>query len=120
METPVKPPDKIKVGYKTLRVVPTKDFRNPELPDQLGEFSREANLIKYRPVLSADENANTLLHEVLHACFYVYGLSVPFADDKQEELIVNTLTNALVAVFKDNPKFATYLMESLDDTKKRQ
>lgn len=47
---------------------------------------------------------NTLLHEILHAVWYVWGLNKP-----NEEAAVNALANGLQTVFRDNPKLIEWM-----------
>ena len=54
-------------------------------------------------------HVNTLLHEVLHAIIYQWGLDV---GDKEEH-IVNVLANATTTVLVDNPWLTKYLEEKL-------
>lgn len=55
------------------------------------------------------ETANTLLHEVLHGCYQQAELR---ADDS-EERIVSALSNQLCQVFRDNPKFVSWLTKGV-------
>lgn len=42
---------------------------------------------------------NTFMHEALHAAYWVYGVD----DEDKEERIVNAMSTAMVALFRDNP-----------------
>jgi Zn-dependent peptidase ImmA (M78 family) len=52
------------------------------------------------------EEVDTVLHEVMHAIEHKMGL------DHNEEYI-RRLATGLVAVFKDNPQFVTYVLAKL-------
>lgn len=55
------------------------------------------------------EEADTLLHEVMHAIFYQMGIGLSY---KQEEHVVRRLATGLTAVFQDNPSFLKYLAKA--------
>ena len=57
-------------------------------------------VIKLAPDMDEDRERNTLLHELFHACWCIYGIK----EEDGEERIVFTLANALTALLKDNPK----------------
>jgi len=68
--------------------------------------------------LGNQEKANTVLHEVMHACVYGSGLNVaegPLKEDNAEELVVNQISNYLMGVFRDNPWFLDYLKVNVHD-----
>lgn len=52
------------------------------------------------------EEADTILHETLHALFYLLDLGL---SRSKEEKIVRLLSTGLIQVFADNPEFLTYL-----------
>ncbi len=54
------------------------------------------------------EEADTLIHEVLHAIWFVMSASMGGAD---EEVIVRRMSTGLIGVYMDNPNFLTYLLE---------
>jgi len=60
------------------------------------------------------EQVATLIHESLHAIFYTYGMREIIDDEEKEEYIVNTISNGLMQVIKDNPK----LIELIKNAKK--
>lgn len=64
--------------------------------------------------------AQTLLHEVMHAIYYEYGLTNSEMSDEvyaagmnSEENCVNVLSLGITTVFAVNPKFAAFIMQSL-------
>jgi hypothetical protein len=60
--------------------------------------------------------ANTLLHELVHAAVWYGGLrddGFPLEKEKDEEHVVNVLTNQLCQIMKDNPKILTILAKGL-------
>jgi hypothetical protein len=53
----------------------------------------------------------TLLHELMHACFHVSNLTDTIKEAKDpEELTCATLSPSLLAVLRDNPEVASYLL----------
>ena len=93
----------IKIGYKNY------EFKkiDTNFSDAHGQFLSKEGLIG----LSDEDNishVNTLLHEVLHAIIYQWGLDV---GDKED--IVNVLANATTTVLVDNPWLTKYLEDKL-------
>lgn len=52
------------------------------------------------------EEADTILHEALHALFYLLDLGL---SRTREERVVRLLSTGLIQVFADNPEFLNYL-----------
>lgn len=75
-----------------------------------GEFSSVEQMIRIREDMPTPQQAaNTLLHEVNHAVFWLYGVG----KDDDEERIVTTLANAWTAVYRDNPWLPFWLSECI-------
>ena len=91
----------IKVGYFTVDV----NFTSTE---DYGEFDHETKKITISNSISDLEKFNTLLHECFHAILFERGLSADggflFDKEKEEELLVNQLTNGFITLLQDNPK----------------
>jgi len=51
--------------------------------------------------------ADTVLHELLHACWTTMNLD----GREEEERAVSALATALIAVMRDNPKFSRWLLK---------
>ena len=69
------------------------------------------------------DKINTLIHECLHACCYVSGLTQkdnPLSEEDKEETVVNNLANTLHIVFRDNPWFLKLIQEALKKTKTKE
>jgi Zn-dependent peptidase ImmA (M78 family) len=105
---------KIKVGYQDISLgVQSTSFQSPN--DSYGEFDHRKNTINIVENLSDLDYCCTLLHEIIHAIVYYYGLTAtgqPLDNDNKEEVAVNNISNGLTAVLKDNPLV-------LDEIKKR-
>ena len=104
---------KIKIGYDKLSI---KSIIFKDNTTQ-GEYDAHNKQILLEKNLKSIEKGNTFLHEVLHAGLDYSGLSSdggPITNVKKEELIVNSLTNLLVQVIRDNKWFLPYLNELIN------
>lgn len=54
------------------------------------------------------EEADTIIHESLHALFYLLDMGLSL---KKEEAIVRPLATGILQVFLDNPEFLKYLLK---------
>lgn len=89
------------------------DYEVQQLPDELmhenmGFCNSVTQQIHVGLGLSATQEAETLVHEILHAVFYHLSLK-----GNAEEQIVNGLSLGFVAVLRDNPHLWKYLSETL-------
>ena len=57
------------------------------------------------------KSMNTVLHEIMHGIIYQYGLVETLGE--KEEVTVNTITNGLTTVFKDNPWLVDYIKKHI-------
>lgn len=104
----MKPPAKIRVGHADYRVETVKELDGGET---MGQFLRDQGIINM-VLTSPVADANTLLHEVLHAAFGESGLDHGVLS-KHEERIVSALTNQLLQIIRDNPKLVSYLTKAI-------
>lgn len=82
--------------------------RDPEdLPDVYGRFWPDLMAIEYRANVPGFEIKDTVLHEVMHAIRHTQGREY---GGEVEEDYVRSLATGLIAVFKDNPEFAKWLI----------
>ena len=109
----MKCPSKIKIGYKDIDIdLVRSDFAKQT--DSYGEYQHRANKIEIQQDLTNSDFANTLLHEVLHAVAYEMSLTQEgniLSKDTNEEIVINSITNGLMTVVKDNPWFLKFLQE---------
>ena len=109
----------VKVGFSTIDIKEqAPQFRKNNMTDCYGQYTHRENQIEIQPGLSNIDEANTLLHEILHVCVYISSLSQdgqPLSSDNDEEVTVNSLTNYLVQVFMDNKWILPYLNKKLLD-----
>ena len=108
---------KIKVGHSTIIIKKqSPQFHKDNMIDAYGQYLSRENKIEIQPDLSDVDEANTLLHEILHAGVWVTSLcqvGQPLEQSKDEELVVNSLSNKLTQVFIDNEWLLPYLTKKL-------
>lgn len=104
----MKLPKTIRIGYHDF-AIEAWPSAIAQASDRLGECDKLNNIIRVSDNLNDRTAANTLLHEVMHACWYIAGLE---ANDS-EERTVNCLSNQLAQVWRDNPAFVAYLTAGL-------
>lgn len=106
---------KIKIGYQDIAIErETSTFQKQT--DCYGEYDHRKNSITIQTGLSPLDEANTLVHEILHAVSYINSLTVsgqPLDGENKEEVVINQFTNGLVQVFRDNKWLLTYLRDKL-------
>ena len=109
---------KIRIGYSTLTIKKQRgQFTKDNMTDNYGQYSPRESLIEIQPDLLDVDEANTLLHEILHASIWVSSLNQigqPLETTKDEELVVNNLSNNLIQVFIDNKWLLSYLTDKLN------
>lgn len=94
---------KIKIGYQTVSVHVCSDKDDGRLEDTEGFYLSSQAKIFINDKQCASEQFATLVHECFHAAFYTYGMREIIEDRDKEEYIVNTLSSAVIQIFKDNP-----------------
>jgi len=111
----MKLPGKVKIGYQDITIErETATFQKQS--DCYGEYDHRKNSITIQTDLSPLDEANTMVHEILHAVAYINSLTVsgqPLDSENKEEVVINQFTNGLVQVFRDNKWLLTYLKDKL-------
>jgi len=111
--------NKIKVGYQEISLgIQSTSFQSPN--DSYGEFDYRKNTINIVENLSDLDHCCTLLHEIIHAIVYYYGLTAtgqPLDSDNKEEITVNNISNGLTAVLKDNPLILDEITKRLNNVR---
>lgn len=101
---------KIKIGHLEWRVV----LNSEALDHDYGK----CNDTKCEIHISGEQNdrefVSTLLHEMMHATFYAYGLRNKYKED-DEEHICGTVANGLAQAFCENKKLIKLLKEKIDN-----
>ena len=104
---------KIKIGYQDITIESeTPTFQKQS--DCYGEYDHRKNTITITSGLSPLDEANTLLHEILHGISYINSLTQngqPLDSENKEEVVINTMTNALAQVFRDNKWLLPYFKD---------
>ena len=104
-------PDKIKVGYKEYKLEEWKQTVASANEAQ-GQFFSKEGVIGYVTTENGVSHAKTILHEIMHAIIYQWNIEL---GEKEEEHLVNALSNGLTTVFVDNPKLMDYLKEKIKE-----
>ncbi|SMG43139.1 hypothetical protein [Paraburkholderia susongensis] len=79
-----------------------------QLPDAYGLCHRGEQRIEIRDGLPAGEEADTVLHEILHAI--LHGMGVQLSEAVEEKFVLAT-ASGLISVLQDNPKFSKWLIK---------
>ena len=104
---------KIKIGYQDVVIErETSTFQKQSVC--YGEYDHRKNNITIQNGLQPLDEANTLLHEIIHGIAYINSLTQsgqPLDTESKEEVVVNTMTNALAQVFRDNKWLLPYFKD---------
>ena len=107
----------IKIGYSIIDIKKqSPQFTKDNMTSNYGQYLSRENKIEIQPGLSDIDEANVLLHEILHVSVWIGSLSQsgqPLEESKDEELVVNSLTNTLTQVLIDNKWVLEYLIKKL-------
>jgi len=104
---------RIKIGYQDI-VIERETSTFQKQSDCYGEYDHRKNSITIQNGLSPLDEANTLLHEIIHGIAYINSLTQsgqPLDTENKEEVVVNTMTNALAQVFRDNKWLLPYFKD---------
>ena len=99
---------KLKIGHHTVRVVPIHEELDQDL-NVYGDFSGARKRIRLLGRASPTDQAETLIHEILHACFDAHG----WPKEMDEETTCQLVARGLSQVFQANPKLHAILNEAL-------
>jgi hypothetical protein len=101
----MKIPNKVKIAGFTWTVEKNVDVQRDVTREGncYGSTHHVSQKIFVDPDITEQKTEHTFIHEVLHAIWFHYGLSKnkSFTPD-QEELVVDSLSNGLYQVLKDN------------------
>ena len=104
---------KVKIGYQDVTI--KRDATTfQKQSDCYGEYEHRKNQITIQEGLSPLDEANTLLHEILHGVSYINSLTQsgqPLDSENKEEVVINTMANGLAQVFRDNKWILPYFKE---------
>lgn len=107
---------KIRLGPHVYRVVRDKtaiDLKATEHNERrlYGLCEPTAGLVHIDPTLTDSQQRETVLHELLHACFSVAGMDELMSGTK-EERVVRQVAPWLLLLLQSNPKLVRYLTET--------
>lgn len=100
-------PAMVQIGYQDIKI------SEEDLVEAQGCYQAEQSKIRIKEGMEAREKLNTLLHEILHAAIYTYGLKKDFKDDEDEERLVNALGNGLTEVLVRNKELLEFIRQSV-------
>lgn len=102
----LKRPSAIRVMGRTYAVVWENDSHLGT--DNLGRTYNSQCAITVKNDQHPIEEADTLLHEILHAIWYCMSIAEGGAD---EEAVVRRMSSGLIQVFMDNPQLLNYFAD---------
>ena len=98
----------IKVGPFTVKI---KLLSDEDGAKHLGTFRADLMTICLNPKFENEQiEAETLLHEICHAIYYVFGIQ---AKKDDQERLVSLMSTGMATVFSANPRLLTYFKEKL-------
>ena len=101
---------KLKVGYATISVVGISPAES-SAQGLNGGYTASMHRVEINTGLPPAEQAAVLVHELIHACFDVYGLK----DEKLcEEDVCTALDGPLTALLTDNPTLPGVLHQAVN------
>lgn len=108
-------PKKIKIGPFNYTFVRSKDDLTADSKKQVSDDTLGLTDIYEQQMfvekgLANETEKETSLHEVVHVAFYNAGLREILSYNK-EERIVNSISQTIFQVLRDNPRYAEYLLE---------
>ena len=101
-------PDRVRLGYRTIKI----EWAPPDaMGEDLGSYQGVDRLIRVADGTLRAERGATLLHEIAHAIYDLYGLRAK--DD--EERVVEAFATGLSELITRNPDLIDWLKEQLAD-----
>ena len=102
-------PTHVQVGAFLYSLAVNQAAINEINPTAFGRTRNKEQSIVLSEGQGPDQQADTVLHETLHACFMVAGMSERMTDTLAEETI-RTLSPLLLDVLRRNPELVAYLL----------
>lgn len=96
----MKIPKKLKIGGFIYRV--ERDINVADHSNSFGTTVNGKQVINVTNDVPLQKQEQTLIHEILHAIWFVYGLKEAGFKPDQQENIVDALSQGLYQVLKDN------------------
>ena len=104
-------PTHIQVGPMRYTLAIDQAAINEINPTAFGRTRNKEQSIVLSAGQGPDQEADTVLHETLHACFTVAGISERMTDTLAEETI-NALSPLLLDTLRRNPELVAYLLDT--------
>ena len=102
-------PTHIQVGPMRYSLVVNQAAINEIAPGIFGRTRNKEQSIVLAEGQGPDQEADTVLHETLHACFMTAGITDSKAGTLEEE-IINALSPLLLDTLRRNPDLVAYLL----------
>lgn len=99
-------PSSVKFGYRTVGLVRTEDSAS----DCHGEYRHSSPEILIHPGQKPMEEANTVLHELVH--MFLANAGNPLGE-RQEEMVAELISNGLTEIFVRNPSVLPWLVQQM-------
>ena len=106
-----KPPGRIKVGYRDYDLH-SMDHGRAVDDQKFGSCSNNTGHIWIDLALDAHNVASTMLHELSHAIWSVWGRGDGERIDQEQAALL--FGNGFATVFRDNPALVEWLMKNLE------
>lgn len=106
-----KPPEKIKVGYRDFDVY-VADHAEAINEQKFGACSSNTGHIWIDLALDAHNVASTMLHELGHAIWNVWGRGDGETITQEQAALL--FSNGFATIFRDNPKLVEWLIKNLE------
>lgn len=101
-------PASIKIGYIDYKVICWPPI-DATAAGRRAECDNLVSAIRVRDDLPDAAFAESLIHEILHALYYVFDIR----DDDKEEKTVGVMATALATVWRDNPALIAFISGAL-------
>ena len=102
-------PSHVQVGPMRYSLKVDQAAVNETSPIAFGRTRNRQQSIVLSEGQGPDQEADTVLHETLHACFMVAGINNRMSDTLEEETI-NSLSPLLLDTLRRNPELVAYLL----------
>lgn len=110
----VKPPKIVKVGYMRMALTFVPEAL---LGDSRGQWRQHDSTILIADHLSPQDQAETVIHELLHGCYPVFDMPAGLDAPNVEEIVVSTIAPHFSQIIRDNPLLMTWLRQCLSTDK---
>ena len=103
-------PKKCVIGFMNFKIKFVKEVPGDEHSHLKGLCDTEHQIIYISTSYPSETQRSSLMHEILHVCFYTYGITPRLKSSKIEEDIVTALTAPLMHALIENPQIALFVL----------